>query len=88
MTDLAFGFPLTALCAIWLWRRRPWGYPLAGAFLVYGVIEAVSVASDQFFMHLDDPSTSAAAVPLFVALTLIGLVPAVVFLRHLRDSDA
>jgi hypothetical protein len=82
--DFAFGFPLTVLAAIWLWQRRAWGYVLAGAFLVYGVIEVASVATDQVFGHLSDPTQSLAMVPVFVALTLIGLIPTIVFLRGLQ----
>jgi hypothetical protein len=84
--DFAFGFPMTILAAVWLWRRRAWGYVLGGSFLVYGVIETTSVAFDQTFGHLSDPSQSAAMVPVFVVLTLIGLVPLVVFLRSLRGK--
>jgi hypothetical protein len=84
MTDLAFGFPLTALAGVWLWQRRAWGYVLAGMYLVYGVIEAISVATDQTFGHLRDGSHSIAVVPAFAVLALIELVPAVVFLRSLR----
>jgi hypothetical protein len=81
MTDLAFGFPLTALSAIWLWQRRPWGFVLSGVFLVYGLIESVSVTCDQIFGHLSDPQQSLAVVPMFVVLALIGLVPATLYFR-------
>jgi hypothetical protein len=86
MTDFAFSYPLVALTFFWLWQRRPRGYLLAGAFLVYGVIEAVSVASDQLFGHISDLSASAAMVPVFVVLALIGLVPAIVYLRALHEE--
>ncbi len=83
MTDFAFGFPLAVLSAVWLWQRRAWGYLLAGAFLVYGVLEAVSVAADQTFGHLSDPTASASMVPVFIVLALIGLVPTALYLGHL-----
>jgi len=86
LTDFAFVFPLTALAALWLWHGRARGYLLAGAFLVYGVIEASSVAMDQLFGHIGDPSQSLAAVPVFVRLTALGLVPTVVYLRGLQTS--
>lgn len=86
VVDLAAGFPLTILAAIWLWRRRAWGYALAGLFLVYGVIEAASIATDQFFGHLSDPAQSLAMTPAFAALTVIALIPTVVYLRHLRRN--
>jgi hypothetical protein len=83
MTDFAFSFPLTALIVLWLWRREAWGYVGAGALLVYGVLEAVSIATDQWFGHVQDPLHTAVAVPLFAAMALIGLYPAIVFLRGL-----
>ena len=85
--DFAFGFPLTILAAIWFWRRRPWGYVLAGAFLVYGVIEAVSVTIDQTFGHISDPTQSLAMVPVFALLTVIALVPTIVYLHCLRQRE-
>jgi hypothetical protein len=84
MTDLAFGFPLTALSAIWLWQRRAWGYVLAGTFLVYGLLESISVSTDQVFGHLRDPQQPLSAVPIFVVLALIGVVPAAMYLRGFR----
>jgi hypothetical protein len=87
MTDLAFGFPLAALSAIWLWQRKAWGYVLAGAFLVYDVIESMSIATDQTFGHISDSSASVSAVPVLAVLTIIGLVPAVVYLRHLHGNS-
>ena len=32
--DLALWLPLLAVAAAWLWRRRRWGYLLAGAGLI------------------------------------------------------
>ena len=84
--DFAFGFPMTILAAVWFWQRRPWGYVLAGMFLVYGVFEAASIACDQTFGHISDPTQSTAMVPVFAALTVIALLPLVVFLRALRGQ--
>lgn len=84
VVDFAAGFPLTVLAAVWLWQRKAWGYVLAGLFLVYGVIEAISVATDQFFGHLSDPTQSAMMTPVFAALTVIALIPLVLYFRCLR----
>lgn len=84
MTDLAFGFPLTALSSVWLWQRRAWGYVLVGVFLVYGLLESISVATDQFFGHLNDPQQSTATIPLFIVLLLIGLLPAAEYFKGFR----
>lgn len=85
--DLSFWIPLMAVAAVWLWRRRPWGYLLAGALLTMGVVEAVSVAVDQALGHAADPASpvaSAVVVPVFAALALVELVLLSVYHRHLR----
>jgi len=89
--DLAFWVPLMAVAAYWLWRRRPWGYLLAGVLLTMGVIEAVGVAVDQAFGHAADPASpvaSAAVVPIFAAVALVELVVLLVYLRHLDARRA
>jgi hypothetical protein len=85
--DFAFTIPLSVLGGVWLWRRRPLGYLLAGTFLVMLTIEAVSVATDQWFGHLHDPTQPLGTVPLFVVMTLVGLVPTIAFLRDVKESD-
>ena len=82
--DLSITLPLCVLSGIWLWQRRSWGYLLAGLLLTMLVIETASIATDQVFGHLHDPRASLGAVPVFVLLTLIGLVPTVALLRNLR----
>ena len=70
--------PLMAVAAAWLWRRRPRGYLIAGAGLVMWVIESVSIAVDQWYGHAADPGSpvaSAALVPAFAVLALVGLMP-------------
>ena len=78
--DFAFTLPVTAAAGLWLWRRRPWGYLLAGMMLVLLTLESVSIAADQYFGHRADPTQPAATVMLFVALAAIGAVPTIGFL--------
>ncbi len=85
--DLAFWLPLYAVVAWLLWRGRDWGYLLGGAVLVMWPIESVGVAVDQWWGHRADPSSpvaSAAVVPMFLALAVIGLVPLVAYFRAWR----
>jgi hypothetical protein len=85
--DLAFWIPLSIVGAAWLWRRHPWGYLVSGALLTYSVIEAISVAVDQWMGSAADPSStvaSASVTPIFAALAVIGLVPLYFF--YLRRS--
>jgi hypothetical protein len=85
--DLGFALPLGVLGAVWLWQRKSWGYLLAGLMLSMMTIETASIAVDQFFGHVSDPTASPDAVPLFAALTLIGLVVVIAYLRYLRPES-
>ena len=85
--DFAFTLPLCALGGVWLWRRLPRGYLIAGITLVGLLIESVSVATDQFFGHVADPAQPTTAIPVFVALTIVGLVPLMVYLKYLDGGS-
>jgi Na+-transporting NADH:ubiquinone oxidoreductase subunit NqrE len=86
--DFGFTLPLAALAGVWLIRRRSLGYLLSGAMLVFLTLEAVSVAVDQWFGHLADPSQSLGAVAIFAAIAVLGAVPALAFLRSVDAPDA
>ncbi len=88
--DLAFWLPLTAVAAVLLWRRQPWGYLVVGSILTYWVIEAVGVAVDQWFGHAADPSSTVVSlvmVPAFGVLALVGLIPVYIYFHHLHNID-
>jgi hypothetical protein len=87
--DLALWLPLLAVAAAWLWRRRPWGYLLAGAGLVMWVLESASIAADQWYGHAAAPASpvaSGALVPAFAALAVIGVIPAGLLVHGLSDG--
>jgi len=84
--DLAFTLPLTFAAGLWLWRARTWGVLLSGTMLVFLTIEAISVATDQYFGHLADPSQPTAAIAPFIVLAVVGLVPTITFLRGICES--
>jgi hypothetical protein len=82
--DLAVWLPALAIVAVLLWQRRPSGVFLAGAGLVFWVIEAIGVAVDQWFGHRADPASDVATlagVVLFAGLAAATLVPLVLWLR-------
>lgn len=87
VVDLSITLPLLALAGVWIWRRRPWGYLLAGVLTVMLTVETLGVAVDQTFGHRSDPTQSLAAVPLMVALTVIGLVVSVVYMQFLTEDE-
>jgi len=82
--DLAFWLPMAAVAAAWLWLRKPWGYVLVGAWLVYGLIESLGVAVDQLFGYAADPTTqhaTPAGAALFGVLALVSLIPMYFYFR-------
>ncbi len=82
--DLAVWLPALAIVAVLLWRRRPSGVFLAGAGLVFWLLEAVGVAVDQWFGHRADPTSdvaSQAGVVLFAVLATATLLPLALWLR-------
>jgi len=84
--DLSFLLPLATLADVWLWRRRPWGYPLAGMALTIMTVVGVSVVMDAGFAHHINPTLSLAIVPLFVLVTLVGLGLLGGYVRSLRPG--
>lgn len=87
--DLALWLPLAAIGALWLWERRPWGYPVVGAMLAFWVLESITIGVDQWFGSQADPAStvvSTSMTPAFGVLALIGLVPLWVFLQRLGSS--
>jgi hypothetical protein len=88
--DLAFWLPMAAIAAAWLWLRKPWGYVLVGAWLVYSLIESVGVAVDQLFGYAADPTTqhaTPAGAALFGVLALVSLIPAYFYFRRGRAQS-
>lgn len=86
--DLAIWLPVMAWLGWGVWRARPPLVALASAGLVFWVVELLGVAVDQWWGHQADPSStwaSAGAVPMFVALALVGLPPTLRLLRAVPD---
>jgi hypothetical protein len=85
--DLAFWIPLMAVAAVWTWKGRPWGLVVTGAIFVFGFIESVSIAVDQWMGSAADTSSSVASAtltPAFVIVALVRCVPAFFYFRNLN----
>jgi hypothetical protein len=85
LQDLSFWLPVLALGSWLLWHRRAWGYVIAGAGLAFWVLEAATVAVDQWFGYNADPTSnvaSAAVVLPFAVLAVVGAAVLWLFLRH------
>jgi hypothetical protein len=71
---------------------RALGVMLTGAILTYDVLEALSIASDQWWgAHADDSYpdfASMSAVPIFLVLAALTALPVAVYLRHIDRAAA
>jgi len=88
--DLAFWLPAMTWLGWGVWRARPPAVALAGAGLVFWVVESLGVAVDQWWGHQADPSStwaSAGAVLMFLTLALLGLAPTLRLLRAVPRRD-
>lgn len=86
--DLSFWVPLMLISAVWLWQRRPWGIVLGGGLLVFGFIESISIAVDQWMGSAADPSSqvvSAGFTPVFGVVAAVQLVASYFYFRHLNQ---
>ncbi|KHL11102.1 UNVERIFIED_CONTAM: hypothetical protein LK11_43350 [Mumia flava] len=82
--DLAFWLPALAVVAVLLWRRTPAGGFLAGAGLVFWLLEAIGVAVDQVLGHAADPTSPVATLAgawMFVVLAAVTVVPLLAWVR-------
>jgi len=86
--DFAFTFPMTVLGALWLRKRRPWGFVLGGTMTIFLTLETAGIAVDQAFGHLHDPSASLDAIGPMIVFTVLGLVFSGLFLRGVREPTA
>lgn len=88
--DLVFWLPTAAFIGWLAWTRRPWGALLAGSYLVYGLVEAIGVATDQWMGSSADPSSQVATmggVGIFAVMTVLGIVALTYYARSL-DAGA
>ncbi|MBK8022895.1 MAG: hypothetical protein IPK19_16055 [Chloroflexi bacterium] len=83
--DLGLIVPLSILAAVWLLRRQPWGYVLAGCMLIKAAIMGLALLSMNGFGALRGLPLDS-MLGLWVMIAVGGLVLSVWFLRHCRNE--
>lgn len=84
--DLGFVFPALTAVAVGLWKRRPWGYALAGPLLVLSVTMTFSLVVGEvlaFLRAAPDP------LPLTITFSVIALASGLLtrsYLHELREA--
>ena len=86
--DLSLLVPVFVLGAIWLWKRRPWGYVLATMSMVKGATYTlVLTVVSLWAANIGVPGASA-QIPLWLSLTIAGLVASLFLLGNLKQSNS
>jgi hypothetical protein len=83
--DLGIIAPLAVLSAVWLWRRFPWGYILAGALLVKAATMGLALLTMDGFSLRAGQADDGLEI-LWAMIAFGGLGTATWLLRHCRPS--
>lgn len=86
--DLTWIVPALVLGAVWLWRRRPWGYVLATALTVKGAVYTLGLTSATLASMRAQVAGAGAELPIWAGLTVAGAIAAFLLLKAVRTPAA
>lgn len=86
--DMTLVIPFFVLGAIWLLQRKSWGYVLAGAALVKGPLYTLVLTVDSLWASKAGVPDVGGEIPLWLALTVLGLVGAGLLYANMREEAA
>lgn len=86
--DLGLLVPVFVLTGILLWKRKRWGYGLAGLMLVKAATLGMAMLAMIFFMARAGNPVPLAQVIFFAALALFAVALSIVFLSNLQEEAA
>lgn len=81
--DLTLLVPFMALGAIWLIKRKPWGFVLAGILTIKGPLYTIVLTAGSLWAANAGVPDVAGQVPLWVGLTVLGLIACGLFYRNM-----
>ena len=84
--DMAWILPANVLAAMWLWRRRPLGYALAGTLLSFLSLLVLAIMSMIFFELIYGLAAGFGIAVFFGVVFAISLGMLVWYLRGLKES--
>lgn len=87
--DLSIVVPTTALAAVLLWQRRPWGYVLGAIMLVKAFTYGLGlVLSTAFVAGFSASGTWDPLLPFYVFIAVGGGLSGLALLRHLKPQTS
>ncbi len=85
--DLSLLVPIFVLGAIWLWKRRPWGYVLAAMSIVNGAVYTLVLTVVSLWAANAGVPGASAEIPLWFFLTTAGLIASLFLLGNLKPAN-
>ena len=85
--DLSLLVPVFILGAIWLWKRRPWGYVLATMSMVKGTTYTLMLTVVSLWGANAGVPGASGELPLWLFLTITGLVASLLLLGNLKPAN-
>ena len=86
--DLAVVLPLYFLAAVWLWRRRAWGFVLAPILLILADAMLLAILAMGVFMAQAGFAGSLDMAPVFAGLALLSLTLTSVYFANIQAPSA
>lgn len=84
--DLSLLVPVFVIGAIWLWRRKPWGYVLATMSMVKGTTYTLVLAVVALWSANAGVPEASGEIPLWLFLTVAGLVGSLFLLGNMKTA--
>ncbi len=84
--DLTLLTPWLILGALWLMKRQPWGYVIAGILSVKGPLYTLVLAVNSILV-VNAGITQTSELPLWGTLTILGLLASVLFYVNMRPEN-
>jgi len=82
--DLTLLVPFLFLGAIWLIKRKPWGYVLAGILTIKGPLYTIVLTAGSLWAANAGVLGVAEQMPLWVGLTVLGLIACGLFYGNMK----
>ncbi len=84
--DLTLLTPWLILGALWLMKRQPWGYVIAGILSVKGPLYTLVLAVNSILV-VNAGITQTSELPLWGTLTVLGLIASALFYVNMRSES-
>lgn len=84
--DLSLLVPILVLGAIWLWKRQPWGYVLAGISLGKGIVYNIVLAAGAYWATKSGVQGVSSEIPLWITLAVMGSIAFFFLISNLEDD--